>query len=125
MKSTNRKASIAYGILVGMGRKQIPTPVAYKLYKLRQKLKGVMEFITEQEHNLAEKHGVVIGDDGHFIFPEDPKVEEVFKADHADLLETETEIEGDVIKIRLADMPDRLEISMNEIEALDGFVEFE
>lgn len=125
MKSTNRKASIAYGILVGMGRKQIPTPVAYKLYKLRQKLKGVMEFITEQEQNLAEKHGVVIGDDGHFVFPEDPKVKESFTAAHAELLESETEIEGEEITIRLADMPDKLEISMNEIEALEGFVAFE
>ena len=125
MKSTNRKASIAYGILVGMGRKQIPTPVAYKLYKLRQKLKGVMEFITEQEQNLTEKHGVVIGDDGHFVFPDAPKVKKEFTAAHAELLETETEIEGDEITIRLADMPDKLEISMNEIEALEGFVAFE
>ena len=125
MKSNNQKASQAYGILVGMGRKQIPTPVAYKLYKLRQKLKGVMEFITEREENLAEEHGVVIGNDGRFVFPADPAVKEKFTAAHAELLEAECEIDGDEITIRLADMPDRMEISMNEIESLDGFIRFE
>ncbi len=125
MKSTNQKASQAYGILIGMGRKQIPTPVAYKLYKLRQKLKGVMEFITEQEQNLAEEHGVVIGNDGRFVFPEDQAVKEKFTAAHTELLDAECDIEGEETVIRLADLPDKMEISMNEIEALDGLVRFE
>lgn len=125
MTTTNRKATEAYGILVGMGRKQIPTPVAYKLYKLRQKLKGVLEFITEREQGLAEEHKVVIGDDGRFVFPDDPEVKKAFTAAHQELMDAETEIDGDEVEIRLADLPEKLEISMNEIEALDGFVRFE
>ena len=125
MKSNNRKSLEAYGILVGMGRKQIPTPVAYKLYKLRQKLKGVLEFITEQEQVLAEKFGVVIDDDGHFVFPDDAEKKEQFIEARTELMDAESEIEGDEIVVRLADLPDKLEISMNEFEALEGFVRFE
>lgn len=115
----------AYGILVGMGRKQIPTPVAYKLYKLRQRLKCVLEFITEREQAIAEENGVVIGDDGHFVFPEDPAVKEKFTTEHIDLIDSECEIEGEELVIKLSDLPDKLEISMNEIESLDGFIRFE
>ena len=125
MKNTNKKSLEAYGILVGMGRKQIPTPVAYKLYKLRQKLKGVLEFITEQEQNMAEEYGVVIGDDGRFVFPDDAEKKEKFTEAHAELMNAESEIEGEEIVVRLADLPDKLEISMNEFEALEGFVRFE
>ena len=125
MKSTNMKALSAYFILQRMGQKQIPTPVAYKLYKLRQKLKEILEFVREQEQAMMDEMGVKMDEAGHFQFGEDEEVKARFTAAHDELLNTECEIEGEETAIRLADLPDKLEISMNEIEALDGFVRFE
>ena len=74
---------------------------------------------------MAEEYGVVIGDDGRFVFPDDSEKKEKFTEAHAELMNAESEIEGEEIVIRLADLPDKLEISMNEFEALEGFVRFE
>ena len=124
MKSTHIKAITAYYVLVRLGRMQIPTPVAYKLYKLRQKLKVILDFVNEQEKAIMTETGVTADDSGRFQFGDDAEREK-FTKDHDALLYEECEIEGDPPVISLADLPEKLTNCMDDLEALDEFVRFE
>ena len=121
MKTTQRNAVIAYSALIGMGRKPMKSRTAYKLFRLRLKLKEIVDFQAEQETKLCQEMGVTISDDGRFQFPDD-KIKEQFETAHKELEETECEIDENEIKIGINELPD---LSINELEALDGFVKFE
>lgn len=123
MESTYRKVISACSTLIVLGRKQIPTPTAYRLYKLRQKLKSLTEFITERENAMADEMDVKVND-GVFQFPDEETKAKFIKA-HDEFLDAPCDVEVEEQVIKLADLPDKLEISMNEIESLDGFIRFE
>lgn len=121
MKTTQRNAVVAYAALMGMGRKSMKNRTAYKLFRLRIKLKEIVDFQAEQEQKLCEKMGVTIAEDGRFVFPDD-KVKARFEKAHTELEETECEIDENEIRIGVNELPD---LSINELEALHAFVKFE
>ena len=115
---TQQRAVVAYGTLAGMGQK-VSGKTAFSLFKLKQTLRGIVDFQSEEEMKLVKKYGATVTDDGRILPGDDPEKFKKLLKEKAELNEMECEI--DPAEIRLDDIP---EITMNEIEALDGFVIF-
>lgn len=114
------EAIMALGAVVGMNREKMDFDNAMKLYRLRKELQGVAEVALEYERDIVERNGGRMTEEGYAEF-ETVEARKEFDADKKEMMIRETEIflpEG--IKIKA---PER--ISMGEIEALEGLVEFE
>lgn len=120
MAQTQLRALIAYAALTRMGQKATGK-AAFSLFRMKQKLEQVVRFQGEQEKTLAEKHGTKIMEDGTLIFPDD-KEKAAFMEDKKALYDMEIEPAIETIKVPIDKLP---EINMEEIEALNGFIEFE
>jgi len=120
MAQTHLKALIAYAALTRMGQKATGK-AAFSLFRMKQKLEEVVRFQGEQERTLAEKHGTKIMEDGALIFPDD-KAKAAFMEDKKALYDMEIDPEIEPIKVQIDQLP---AINMEEIEALNGFIEFE
>ena len=119
-KQTQQQALTAYAILMGMGKKATGE-AAFSLFRMKQKLKEIVEFQSEEEAKLVDKLGGKITETGQIIFAgEEEKrafIEEKKKLGGM-------EIDPAIEPIRIA--PDKIpEINMDEIEALQGFIIFE
>ena len=118
MKTTQRKVIEAYGTLNQMGRK-VSGQTAFALFRFKQQqLKPVVEFQGEEEVKLVDKFGGKITEEGRIIFDDDQKRAEFLK-EQRKLGEMECEVE--TIEIRTDEVP---EITMQEIETLDGLIIF-
>lgn len=120
MKTTQRRAVIAYSTLTAMGQRDLPTATALSLFRLRRALKEIVDFQSEQEQKLAKKLGVTISEQGVFQYP-DAETRAKFAKEHDALVATECDVSADPVEVSINEI-DRL--SMNEIESLDGFVIF-
>ena len=115
---TQKQAIIAYGTIMRMGQK-VAGKAAFSLFRLKQTLRGIVEFQSEEEMKLVEKYGAKVTDDGRILPGDDAdKFAELLK-EKAEL----GEMECDVVPVEI-DLESVPEITMNEIEALDGFVIF-
>ena len=115
---TQNRAVVAYTTIMNMGQKVSGKP-AFALFKLKQTLKGIVEFQSEEEMKLISKYHATVSEDGRIIPGED-------KDEFAELIKEKSELgnmECDVIPVEIA-LDSIPEITMNEIEALDGFVIF-
>ena len=121
MKTTQRKATIACRTINGMSRTQLKSPLAFKLYMMKKALMNAVDFQAEEEEKLAESLGVKISETGQFLFP-DQETQVKFMKAHNEMLDAEAEIPAEPINVSVKDIP---EISIAEIEALDGFINFE
>jgi hypothetical protein len=92
--------------------------VAFSLFKLKKELKQYVDFQGEEQDKLVKKYGGEIADNGMIMIADAKKKEEFDKADR-ELGEMECEITP--VRIPAGLVPD---ITLAEIEALDGFVEF-
>lgn len=118
MKVTQGQVVAAYGVLNLMGKRQLNTGTAFRLFKLKKKLDDIVEFQAEQENSLAESLGGMI-DNGRLILPDDKRSEYTEK--HREITETECEIDIDRVPISLNEIPIS---TIEEIEALDPFISF-
>ena len=117
---TQQQALTAYAILMGMGKKATGE-AAFSLFRMKQKLREIVEFQAEEEQKLVDKLGGKITETGQIIFAGDDEkrafIEEKKKLG-------EMKIDPAIEPIRIA--PDKIpEINMDEIEALQGFIIFE
>lgn len=120
-----KKMVEAYKVLSKMADHIYDYKTAYKLFTINKKLKVHAEFFAAEEMKLVEKYAEkneagrpIIKPDGRFNYAdEDAKMK--FLEDSAALGEVEAEWEEDVLKLSAAPM-----ISMRQLEALDGFIEF-
>ena len=117
MKAKQGQAVLAYGVLNLMGKRQLNTGTAFKLFKLKKKLDDIVQFQAEQENNLAESCGGKI-ENGRLILPDDKKAEYAEK--HKEIAEAECEID-ERISLPLREIPFS---TIEEIEALDPFINF-
>lgn len=116
---TYRRAVTAQRVLHLISSKVQDTITAKKLFYLRKKLDEAVEFIVERQQALMEKTGVTYNELGQWIYP-DAETRVQFDKANDELLDTEVEIEPVVAKA--AAIPG---LSVDDIAALDGFVEVE
>ena len=101
-----------------MGRK-VTGQTAFKLFKLKQELRTIVEFQVEQEQDMVARHNGTISETGQISFAnEDDR--RGFSEEHKEMGEMECEVKG--ISLPIESIPG---ITMDEIEALDGIITFE
>ena len=119
MKTTHKRAIQAYIVLNQMGRK-VSGRTAYALFLLKNELKTVVDFQSEEEAKLTEKYGGQITEEGAIVIADKEKAA-AFRKEYAELGNMECEIKGEPATVDLDAAP---EVTMQEIEALDGLVKF-
>ena len=97
----------------------VDTTAAKRLFDLRKKLNEAVEFVIERQKAIMDETGVTYDDTGRWVYPDD-ETREKFDRMNAELLDTETEIEP--VTVKAAAVPG---LDINDIAALDGFVEVE
>ena len=120
IKTTMQKAFDAFITLSRM-RNKVKGKDALYLFHMKNMLKEPVDFQNEEEVKLVEEHGGTITDNGTIIIADAEKRTAYQKA-RKELGEMECEVHTDPVKVSLERNPD---ITMEEIELLDGFVEFE
>ena len=111
-----RNAVLAYKMLATMGTR-VSGETAFALYGLKKKLKEIVDFQSEEEVKIVQKYGGEIAENGLVVIKENRKE---FMEEWEKLGDLECEIEK--ISIPISQVPD---IKLDEIEALDGFINFE
>lgn len=111
----------AYNALSRLGSQVMEDyTVAYRLFQLKKQMAPAMEFQTEREQAIFEKYQPERLGNGQFRFRTSGVAEDFRKALN-ELAEMDTDVQITPVKIPKGQ---RLLISMDDIEALDGFVEF-
>jgi len=118
--STMDKTLSAY-MALNQIRNKVRGKTALDLFHLKNILKENIDFLNEEEVRLVEEHGGKITESGAILFADKEKRGAYQKA-RTELGEMETEIKADQVTVNLEQNP---EITMQEIEMLDGFVIFE
>lgn len=91
---------------------------SYNLYKLRQSLQPHWDWQVEQEMKILEEKGVQT--ENGLTIPQEERAE--FDSALLSIIEIEVEKDWTPVKVSVSD---GLTISIEDIEALDGFVEIE
>lgn len=120
MKSTQGKAIKAYLALQTMGQNKLPSTTAYKLFRLKKALQDVVEFQTEEEKKLVDECGGTVTESGTIII-EDAEKRREYAEKRKELDGMECDVNYNQIKLSSAEIR---EMSINEMESLDGFVDF-
>lgn len=110
----------AYTTIIALG-KRATGQTAFALYKLKQQLKQLVDYQAEAETNLVEKYGGKIADNGIVVI-EDEENRRKFVAEKVQLDNMDIAKEVAPVTIIPEQIPD---INIDEIEALNGFVNFE
>lgn len=111
----------AYKIITKLYQKQLPLPVAYKLYKLKRQLQPAWDFQTDTEQKLIDEFKPEWQEDGSLKF-ESPESARAFEAQVTAALGMESDIDITPVTIPLCD---GVTISPEDIESLAGIVTFE
>ena len=119
IKTTQQKVITAYTTLTAL-RKKVRGKDALDLFYLKNALQTNIDFQAEEEAKLVADHGGKVTDGGQIII-EDPEKRASFQKAMGELGAMECEIKAEPVKVSLDRNPD---ITLGEIEALDGFVKF-
>lgn len=117
---TQHEAVIAYATLIRLGPK-VTGKTAFALFKLKQSLQATVTFQSEEEMKLVEKCGGTVSENGRIDFSDKAKQDEFLK-EQKELLNMECDPDIQPVKVSIDAIPD---ITMADIESLDGFVIFE
>lgn len=124
MKTTQGKAVSALIAINRISGQKMPSFAAYKLFRLRKKLKDVAEFQGEQEEKLVEELGGEINDLGRIVWknPNEKTAKDAeYAKRHKELEDMECEIDTEKILMTFKEIS---EITPQDIEALDEFIEW-
>lgn len=115
----------AYNVLESMADHLYDFKVAYQLYTLKKEMVPHVQFYAAEELKMVEKYAeknengkAVIQPNGKFNFMS-AEAKEGFLADNEALGNVTAEWNREVLKLPVAPM-----MSMKQLEALDGFIEF-
>ena len=114
---TQGEAVKAYKAIIRMGNKAAGE-AAFSLFRMKKQLKEIVDFQSEEEEKLIKKHGGAVTEAGQVIIV-DPKEREAFLKEREEIEKMECNVAP--VIIRADNIP---EITLAEIEALDGFVNF-
>lgn len=115
-----QQALTAYTTIIGLG-KRATGKSAFALFKLKSRLKELVDFQSEEEMKLIEKHHGKLEANGFVTF-EDDEERTKFVKERGELAYMDIDPEIAPVTINPEQIPD---INIEEIEALNGFVEFE
>lgn len=115
-----QQALTAYTTIIGLG-KRATGKSAFALFKLKSRLKELVDFQSEEEMKLIEKHGGKLEENGFVTFKNDEEKAK-FVEERRELANMDIDPEIAPVRIDPEQIPD---INIDEIEALNGFVEFE
>lgn len=116
---TQKQMINAYIILVRLGSAQMSIRAAHSLYKLRKTLESTYQFCSEREQLIVEKyHGRVVN--GSITF-DNEEAAQCAQVDLQELYDLETETDIDAVAISMDDIKG-VSLSMNDMDALEGFV---
>lgn len=119
---TNQQITNAYIALSRMGNMQMPLPVAYQLFQLRQTFKTQFDFVAEQERVIVERHDGVKTENGDYKFANKGIAMAVYN-EMRELHDMEVEVQYNKVSVELSPTISGT-LSMNDLEALDGIVVF-
>ena len=122
MKISQKKLIMAYNAVGELTSAKMPVKTALFLYRLKQALEPDYQAEVSAERKLVEDYGAVVGEGGRVDFP-NAESREGFIQSMVELnsVEIEVEIKKPVISTAAIDG----NVTMQTIEALDGFVVFE
>lgn len=121
IQTKQSKAVQAYKAIDKMAKGALPLPVSYSFFKLKKALQCHIEFQISKEQELFDQYQPVFNEDGIWTFKsEDDKNEFVKKIN--EIGELDVEIDSNIITIS---QTSGITMSIEDMEALDAFVEFE
>ena len=124
MKTTQGKAVSALIAINRISGQKMPSFAAYKLFRLRKKLKDVAEFQSEQEEKLVEELGGKINELGNVIWndlSEKAAKDAEYAKRHKELEDMDCEIYTEKIMMTFKEIS---EITPRDMEAMDDFIEW-
>ena len=110
----------AYKAINNLAAQPLPLREAYALHKLRAALRPTWDFQQQEEEKEIRRLEPQFEQNGDLLF-KSPDDAAAFRAKLKELEENDVEMEYEPAKVRMAD---GAVLSMNDIEALGGFVEF-
>ena len=119
IRTTQGKAAEAYRALRNLQGRLMERRTAYKLFKLRKKLDEELEYIREAEGRLLKKYGYGVTPEGRILYGEDEEKHQEYIREWEEELNAEADIETEMIDLR---DDDSLQISLEEMEALEPFL---
>lgn len=119
MKTTQHKAVNAYIALIKLSRATLKGRVARDLFMLKTKLEPSWNFQKEEQDKYIKEYNGTLDDDGNLRFSNQDDRDQFDKKIN-EIAEIETEFDIEPVQIKCDD----IEISVSDIEALAGFVEF-
>ena len=122
IKTTHQTALIAYRALSMIGNVRRDPATQLKLYRLKKMLAPAIEFLQEEQDKLIDELNGTVLENGLIIFPNEEHDRPIYNAENQKLMDLEFEVDlENKIVIHAAELK---EISIQEMEMLDAFVEF-
>ena len=123
MKIAQRKVVDALIAINRLSKQPMPSFTAYKLFRLKKKLKDVSDFQSEQEDKIIAELGGKVNERGVVTFDGDDKESKCaeFIKRQEELGNMECDMDDDRILIVLKEIH---EISLSDMEVLDPFIEW-
>ena len=101
-------------------RQRVKGHDALNLFHLKNKLQEQVDFQAEEEQKLIDEFGGKVADNG-MVLIDDAEKRKAFQEEYMKLLELDVEIETSPLSMSLDRNPD---ITLEDIEQLDGFINF-
>lgn len=117
--TTMGKVLSAY-VALNRVRNKVKGKTALDLFRLKNAMKDSVDFISEEEMKLVNEHGGAVTETGTIIIADKDKRAAFMTArKELDMMECDVEMSPPVVN-----MENNPDITMEDIEQLDGFVEF-
>ena len=110
----------AYKVIQKYGEEKLPLDIAYGFFKVKKLLQDQWDFEIAREHEIYDRYKPKTSETGMFTFKSDED-QKLFTQEFAELLDMDVNKEFEKVKI---DFGNRIEMSVEDIEMLSGFVEF-
>ena len=120
MKMKQSKAVAAYISLIKISKEMLPAKTAMELFRLKGKLTPQWDFQREQEELYVDKYAIKDQSGDGTIRFESEELRDKFTKAMSDVDNTDVDIEFDRVRVETKDF----KLSISDIEALEGFVEF-
>lgn len=120
MKIKQSKTVAAYVSLIKLSKEMLPAKTAMDLFRLKGKLTPQWDFQREQEALYIGEYAMNDRPENETVRFESEELRNKFVKAMDDVGNTEVEIDFDPVQVELNDF----KLSIGDIEALEGFVEF-
>lgn len=118
MEQKQNRIINAYKIIENLNRTNFDSITAYRMFKLKKQLKEFYDWQQERETELFKKYGASFSEDGSIRLSDNSQAEN-FVAEINEMSELVHEIEPVEIVLSAFDS-----LSIEQIETLDGFIDF-